>query len=809
MKKHLFGYIAFMVLLLQIMLSTPYRFAQPANASAPAVQWSKTYAGASASSVIQTSDQGYLIVSSPEISSPGTVLELIKTDPAGNQVWLRTYPGFPGAVLAVQTADGGYAIAGTATLQNRNQFFLAKLDSSGATAWNNSYSDTNNDAVSNLIISSDGGYAVLGNTINYTTDDYKALLVKVDSYGNQIWSRTYGGSNHFSVYGLSQASDGGYVIAAATEYFDFSLWLIKTDASGNTQWYRPYQGDRVGSEFTQIYGAAAFSTADGGWFVLSEISWYQANISSYASAVLAIKTDENGDQQWNKTYPNLYTAAIQTSDGGYVLGQPSGASAILSKIDGLGNLLWNGSYTNTPGTNAKFVIATADGGLALVGVSSNHAMLTKLAPSASAPPIQLPPAVPHSVANASVIQQTFFSGVGATSVIQTIDGGYAMVGQVSNIENQAYSVLLKTDASGNAVWSRPISFGTDTYMSVVVQTKDGGYAVAGEKKVNYPLGPSQFCMVKFSSTGQAEWNQTFPTTSQYSYGDYLKDFIQTSDGGYALAGTTEYYSGYIDALLMVRADSAGNLLWNKTMVAAGGTQLGTEVSSLFQTGDGGFSVIGTDDSYGSSLASAFKIIHLDAAGNVLWAKTFGNQNGNADSYTHDGILTSDGGCLIAGAYRPSSDSPNYALLIKTDSLGNLVWYRIFDYWQLYDADAVCQTPDGGYVFSSFTDRYACLVKVNSQGDIQDIMTLDTIFENIYSPIVPAIVVRSDGAYVIVGHYIGLNNTAYDAIWLATLASFTPIPEFSTQSLGIALLAALVLVSAAMAAKKCSVKTGKS
>jgi len=775
MNKRLLGYVALALLLLSVMSFGPYRFAKSADASAPAVQWTKTYAGAAGSSVIQTDDQGFLIVSSPQISSPDTELELIKTDSLGNQIWLRTYPGFPGSVMAIQTDDGGYVIGGTTVLLGRNQFFLAKLDVTGTTLWNNTYGDSNSDTLSSLIRTNDGGFALLGNTVNYSSNDYKALLVKVDNLGNILWNRPYGGSQYFSVFGLSQANDGGYLIGATTQFFDFSVWLIKTDSSGNTQWFRPFQGNRVDSESTQIYGNTAFNTIDGGYFLLSQLSWYQQNISGYASAGLAIKTDSNGDQQWNRTYQNTYTTAIQTLDGGYVLGQTSANSVILSKVDGLGNILWNNSYIDTVDYNTKFVITTEDGGLALVGVSSNQVMLAKLSPDVSAPLVPLPTAVPHSRANATVIQQTLFPGVTATSIIQTIDGGYAAVGQVSNNENEAYSVLLKTDVEGNVEWSRFIHFGnTDTYISVVVQTQDGGYAVAGQKKVNYPLGPSQFCIVKFSSTGQVQWNQTYATTSQQSYGDYLKDFIQTSDGGYALAGTTEYYSGYINALFIVRADNTGNLVWNNTIVSADGTKLGTEVSSLVQTSDNGFSVIGTDDSYGIDVPSFFKIIHLDPNGNVLWARTYGNQNGDSNSYTHDGILTSDGGYLIAGAYSPSSNSPNYALLVKTDSQGNLVWYKIFDNEQLHDAYAVCQTSDGGFVFSSCTDRFACIVKVDASGGIQDTVTLDTIFENVYTTVVPAIL-GSDATYVIAGHYIGFNNTAYDDIWLAKLNMSQSIP----------------------------------
>jgi hypothetical protein len=772
MKRKILGYAGFIILLFSFILAAPFSLIQSALASAPEVEWTKTYAGATGSSVIKTSDQGYLIVSSPQISTSDTLLELIKTDSTGNQVWLKTYQGFPGNVQVIQATDGGYALAGVLSISNKDNLFLAKLDFAGAPIWNFTFSYDDRNNVSHLIQTSDGGYAMLGYTVNYATEQFKCLLVKVDNSGNFVWNQTFGDSRSYSAFGFSQTNDGGYAIGVTTQYFGYSLWLIKTDSLGSVQWFRPFQGNMVESQFTQIYGNAALATNDGGYFLLSQISWYQANVSTYVSAGLAIKTDANGDQQWNKTLQNTYSNVVQTLDGGYVLGKGGGNSIILSKIDGLGNIQWNGSYPSTTDYYGNFFAIASDGGVVLTGTSQNRALLTKIAPTDPAPFIQLPQAIPHGVANATIIKQTFVSGLYSKSIIQTLDGGYAAVGQISNNDFEASAILLKTDASLNVMWSKPISFGTDTYMSVVVQTKDGGYAVAGQKKINFPGGPSQFCMEKFSSTGQSLWSQTYTTTSQYSYGDYLRDFIQTNEGDFVLAGITEYASGFIDALHIVKADSIGNLVWNKTVLAADGTRLGTTVSSIVQTDDRGFSVIGTDDSYGSSLPSYFKIIHFDADGNVLWAKTYGDQNGDANSFAYDGILTSDGGYLVVGTYYPSASLPHHVLMVKTNSQGSLSWYKIFDEWPLYTVGAVCQTLDGGYVFSSATDRFPCIVKVSPMGDIEGIVTLESIFENVYTIDLPAVIVSSDNNLATSGRFTGLNNTIYNNIWLSKIAMFT-------------------------------------
>jgi hypothetical protein len=782
MRKQILGYTALTVLLLLTILSAPIRFAQSADTSPPAVEWSKTYSGATGSAIMQTSDQGYLIVSSPLISSPGTVLELIKTDSAGNQVWLKTYPGFPGDVFAVQTSDGGIAIAGTTS---DSKLFLARLDASGDIMWNTTFSDSYSDSFTSLILTSDKAFAILGSTVNYDTDSYGALLVKLDGAGNHLWNQTYGGTKDIDPCGLSQTNDGGYVIAASTQYFGFSLWLIKTDASGNTQWYRPFEGNSMGSEATQIYGTTELGTSDGGYFLLSRIMWYQANISGYASACLAFKTDADGNQQWNQTYPNIYSTALQTGDGGYVLGQASSGTVVLSKIDGLGNMLWNGSYSGTADSNKRFVIATSDGGFAIVGSSSNHAVLTKLAPAASAPPVQLPPAVPHTIANATMLEQVLFPGVGATSTIQTSDGGYAVVGQVSYVEGEAYSVLLKTNASLNIQWSHIINLDPDTYMSLVVQTQDGGYAVVGERGSDAGWA-TRFALVKFSSTGQLQWNQTYPLSASSDMYNYLKGFIQTADGGFLWAATTSYSD--TGAPYIVRTDNAGNLLWAKSVTTSSGTPLGgIAVSSLVAAGNGGFSIIGSDSPHSAISSSYFELIHFDANGNTLWIKSYGNQNGEFHSSVGSGILTSDGGYFLVGSFTLSYSSPSAVLLVKTDSQGNLLWYQSLDNYIINGAGVVCQTGDGGYIFSSFTDRFACLVKVTSAGQVQGIITLETIFQETYGESVADVKASTDGTYLVAGQYTGLNNTVYDNIWLAKFSMYpgdiapTPSPIPTTTS----------------------------
>ncbi len=282
--------------------------------------------------------------------------------------------------------------------------------------------------------------------------------------------------------------------------------------------------------------------------------------------------------------------------------------------------------------------------------------------------------------------------------------------------------------------------------------------------------------------------------------NFLEGFIQTSDGGFLFAATTSY--GDTGPPYMVRTSSTGNIIWAKSLTTTSGAPSGgIAVSSLVQSVDGGFSIIGSDRPHSAMSSSYFELIHLDSNGTTLWSKSFGNQNGEFHSSVGGGIATSDGGYLLVGSYTLSYSSTSSVLLVKTDSQGNLTWYQTLDGVPISGAGVVCQTGDGGYVFSSFTARFPCLVKVTSTGQFQGILTLDTIFQENYGVSIADIKVNADGAYVIAGQYAGLNNTVYDDIWLAKLALYPGdlvIPELPPRAVTLAIL---LITALAIAIKK--------
>jgi len=157
--------------------------------------------------------------------------------------WNKTYGGTSNDVAwsAVQTWDGGYALAGYTESfgAGDSDFWLVKTDSSGNIQWNKTYGGTNTDYAHSVVQTWDGGYALAGDTWSLELDDADFWLVKTDSSGNMQWSKTYGGTNYDCVRSVVQTWDGGYALAGYTYSFgagDSDFWLVKTDSSGNIQW---------------------------------------------------------------------------------------------------------------------------------------------------------------------------------------------------------------------------------------------------------------------------------------------------------------------------------------------------------------------------------------------------------------------------------------------------------------------------------------------------------------------------------------------------------------------------------------------
>ena len=217
---------------------------------------------------------------------------LIKTDANGNEVWTQTFGGanYEEGLSVQQSNDGGYIITGT-TLSFGNgvaNIYLIKTDGNGNELWNKTFVGTNNNWSYSVQQTTDGGYIVIGYTNSFGNGAADVYLIKTDGSGNELWNKTFGGVNDDGGFSVQQTNDGGYVVAGYTKSVgngDADVYLIKTDGSGNELWNKTFGGTYEDGGFD------VQQTTDGG-YILTGKTLYAGGVDS---DLYLIKTDGNGN----------------------------------------------------------------------------------------------------------------------------------------------------------------------------------------------------------------------------------------------------------------------------------------------------------------------------------------------------------------------------------------------------------------------------------------------------------------------------------------------------------------------------------
>ena len=245
------------------------------------------------------------------------------------------------------------------------------------------------------------------------------------------------------------------------------------------------------------------------------------------------------------------------------------------------------------------------------------------------------------------------------SLIQTSDGGYAIAGVTQSFGAGKWDVyVVKLDANGNLQWTRTIGGPGDEIGHSLIQTSDGGYAIAGST-TSFGAGKDDVYVVKLDANGNLQWTKTIGGKNT----EEGISLIQTSDGGYAIAGsTTSSGAGYTD-VYVVKLDANGNLQWTKTI----GGKRGDLGLSLIQSSDGGYAIAGATKSFGAGEWDVY-VVKLDAKGNFQWTKTIGAKNEYPSRSSL--IQTSDGGYIIAGHTESFGAGGEDVYVVKLDKNGN-------------------------------------------------------------------------------------------------------------------------------------------
>ncbi|HYV93005.1 MAG TPA: T9SS type A sorting domain-containing protein [Chitinophagales bacterium] len=309
------------------------------------------------------------------VCGPGTDLDfsLIKVDVNGNVQWGKYFGdsirnigyGFS------QASDSGYIMVGQEYDMSGNQtphLYIVKCDKNGNLQWSNYYNLNTSGGM--VLQANDGGYVIGG-----TEGSGVAFILKTDSLGNVEWTTAYSPTHPFD---LQKTSDNGYIMTGTTQFPDntySNVSLIKTDSAGNLLWSKSFGGTLEDDAYR------VKQTADHGYIIAGSTS----SFGESQGDIYLLKTDENGNLEWSKTYGNANANSaydVQQIEGaGYLvaaLNNPGAPNVYLIKTDGSGNLQWSKQWGAFDYTFVENMFISSQSTFLISGSGFNNLDYTKI-----------------------------------------------------------------------------------------------------------------------------------------------------------------------------------------------------------------------------------------------------------------------------------------------------------------------------------------------------------------------------------------------------------------------------------------------
>jgi len=380
----------------------------------------------------------------------------------------------------------------------------------------------NADVPTSIQLTNDGGYLIAGHAMSSANGDVTGTnhgqqdywIVKIDATGNISWNRLLGGNSQDIANSIRQTIGGGCIVAGysqssangdvtGTNHGPYDYWIVKLDGTGNIVWNKLLGGS--GTDLAR----SVQQTTDGGYIVAghsySSANGDVTNTNRGSGDNWIVKLDEAGNIAWNKLLGGSGTdqaySIQQTSDGGYIVAGVSSSSA-------------NNDVTQTNHGGDDYWIVKLDG-------------------------------------SGNILWNKLLGGIGqetATSIQQTIDGGYIVAGyststvsgDVTGTTHGSYDYwIVKLDGLGNIVWNKLLGGSAIDNAQSIEQTNDRGYIVAGFSTssasgdvTGTSHGDFDYWIVKLDALGNIMWNKLLGG----NFTDQAYSIKETPDGGYIVAG---------------------------------------------------------------------------------------------------------------------------------------------------------------------------------------------------------------------------------------------------------------------------------
>lgn len=420
--------------------------------------------------------------------------------------------------------------------------------------WEKSYGGKHADYLFDAQPTADYGFILAGSSLsnktgNKTDDNHGDLdywIWKMDEKGDLEWQKSIGGGGFDLLQSVKNTKDGGFFLAGTSSSENgfqkgdpckgiTDFWVIKLDASGTEQWQRTIGGN--GQEEL----LCAFQTKDGGYIL-------GGSSSSNPPSVSDTKSDGKSTASTKADLFNKSEKSRGNMDYWVV------------KLSPEGNIEWQRTYGGKYADLLRSMEQTTDNGYILAGYSTSPISGDKTEANKGVGDYWI-----IKINNAGDIQwQNVYGAEGDDQpyvIHQTIDEGYILGGN-SNSKNALTTQggivgngtdfwVLKLDTEGGVIWSKTFDFGKTDILTSLVENKDNSYLIGGHAKTESGRslvnklakatgaakekdGIDDYIALKIDENGEELWKKTIGSSGE----DILRRLIETRDGGYLMAGTS-------------------------------------------------------------------------------------------------------------------------------------------------------------------------------------------------------------------------------------------------------------------------------
>jgi hypothetical protein len=297
---------------------------------------------------------------------------------------------------AIETSDNAFVIAGSSasTEGDRGNSFglwdgwVIKTDKTFNILWEKAYGGKDNDSIREIIEAKDGGYVFCGYTQSSNLKNHKGgkdfWIVKLDTEGQVVWEKVYGGSRFDMAYSIAQTSDYGFIVVGYTFSFDGDLkgknnfgngdwWILKINRYGDIEW-------------SEVYGGSGWDeprkvcvTSDKGFIITGVTGSHDGNITGNRGGwdVWLLKLNRSGKIEWSKTFGgskhdkafalaidrrgNYFLAGYTTSSDGDISEHFGEMDAWILRVSKTGSLMWEHTFGTSKNECAEAIVQLQDG----------------------------------------------------------------------------------------------------------------------------------------------------------------------------------------------------------------------------------------------------------------------------------------------------------------------------------------------------------------------------------------------------------------------------------------------------------------